>query len=66
MERKSKMTLSQKRRRRVELLIDQRLVGFLKPRMSISSGPVRPQPEIARYDSRRVSTIEPTTEERAS
>lgn len=31
------MTKAQ-RRRRVEILIDQRLVGFLKPVMTISSG----------------------------
>jgi hypothetical protein len=60
------MSQSQKRRRRVELLIDQRLVGFLKPRMSLSSGPSRPQPEIARYYARNTAVIKPTTEERAS
>ncbi|MCA9777929.1 MAG: hypothetical protein KC800_14470 [Candidatus Eremiobacteraeota bacterium] len=29
----------------MELLIDQRLVGFLKPVMSLSSGPLKPQSE---------------------
>jgi len=29
---------AQKRKRRVELLIDQRLVGFLKPKMIVSNG----------------------------
>lgn len=58
------MSLSQKRRRRVEVLIDQRLVGFLKPQMSVTSGPVKPQPQRKTTSRPRLDTQ--AAEERAS
>ena len=37
-ERGIKLNQRQRRKRRVELLIDQRLLGFIKPKMTISLG----------------------------
>ena len=62
------MSLLQKRRRRVELLIDQRLVGFLKPVMSLSSGPLKPQSECRQPGPKQapIQGRKPTKGERAS